>query len=83
MGDGLVMTSQEYLAELESRFDRGDPRGAHALWLAHRDERLELGLSADERRRLRGTLHVVLRMAAELGWDHAATVESGPGQRSV
>jgi hypothetical protein len=83
MGNGLVMTSQEYLTELERRFDRGDARGAYMLWLGHRDERLDLGLSVEERRRLRGTLHLVLQMAAEFGWDHSATVESTVGQRSV
>ena len=77
------MLSQALLAELERRFDHGDARGAYALWLGHRDERLELGLSADERRRLRGTLHIVLQMAAELGWDREAATKSGSGQRTV
>ena len=77
------MISQAYLAELERRFDGGDPRGAHAFWVANRDEGLDLGLSAGERRRLRGTLHIVLQMAAEAGWDHDATEKTASGQRTV
>jgi hypothetical protein len=77
------MTSQEYLTEITRRFDGGDERGAYTLWCANRDQRLELGLAAVERRRLRGILHILLQMAAELGWDHGATVESGSGQRNA
>ena len=77
------MLPQQYLAELERRFDHGDAHGAYALWLIHRDDRLELGLSADERRRLRSTLHIVLQMAAELGWEREATMKSASGQRIV
>ena len=78
-----MMTAQEYLADLERRFDSGDPLGAYLLWRTNRDERFETGLSADERRRLRSTLHLVLQMAAELGWDQAMTVESGAKQRTI
>jgi hypothetical protein len=81
MGDGLVMTSQEYLAELERRLDHDDPEGAYTLWCEKRDQRLDLGLSADERRRLRGTLHIVLQMAADLRWDRGTTMDQGSRQR--
>lgn len=77
------MLSQALLAELERRFDHGDAHGAYALWLIHGDDRLELGLSADERRRLRGTLHIVLQMAAELGWEREAAMKPASGQRIV
>jgi hypothetical protein len=77
------MTPQEYLSELERRLDHDDPRGAFVLWCDSRDQRLERGLSAIERRRLRGTLHVVLQMAAERGWDHDETVGSTSSLRKI
>jgi hypothetical protein len=77
------MTPQEYLSELARRFYADDARGAYALWCERKDERLDLGLSADDKRRLRGLLHIVLQMAAELGWESDRSIDARAASRTV
>ena len=80
MGDGYLMAPEEYVEELERRFRSADPQRAYMLWLDQRESQVESQLSSDDRRRLRSTLHLLLQMAAGLGWD-ASTPETTARQR--
>jgi len=77
------MTPTECLCEIERRSASGDQRGAYALWIDHRDERFDASLTADEQRRLRGVLHVLMQMAAGLGWDIDSSVAAPLERRTV
>jgi hypothetical protein len=77
------MTPHEYAREIERRFHSNDPRRAYELWLQHREQRPDLQLSPDEQRRLRGILHILMQMAAGLGWDTSQPTSADSGQRIV
>jgi hypothetical protein len=77
------MTPTEYLHEIERRFYDGDQRGAYEIWLAHRDDRLDLPLAADGQRRLRAILHILMQMAAGLGWDTEQATGAPVGRRAI
>ena len=77
------MTPHQYVEELEWQFRSDDPRSAYMLWLDQRDHQVDTQLSAEDRHRLRSTLHLLLQMAAGLGWDTGDRQATGQQRQSV
>lgn len=77
------MTPHQYVEELERRFRSDDPRSAYLLWLDQRDLQVDSDFSDDDLRRLRSILHLLLQMAAGLGWDALKRQATGLQRQSV